>query len=110
MSDFRLHSRLTRERWHQMSLQEQLGNVGSEVARALRARAPEDSQRLDGALDRALELMDATLADPRNRGRRKEICRAREVLLDFLLGANDYGSTAASLDAYYLQFGVAARR
>ena len=39
-----------------MSLNEQLGNVGSEVARALRAHGAGDLVRLQGALDRSLEL------------------------------------------------------
>ncbi|MDQ6747722.1 MAG: hypothetical protein M3010_06420 [Candidatus Dormibacteraeota bacterium] len=64
---------------------------------------------MDGALDRALELLDMTLADPRNVGRLREICRAREVFLDYLVGSNEYGSSAAYLDAYFLQFGIAAR-
>lgn len=98
------------ERWHGMSLLAQLGNVGSEVSRAVRARGQGNSDRLDRALDRALELFDLTVADPRHRGRRREICRAREVFLDFVVGGNEWGSTAASLDAYYLQFGLAARR
>ena len=67
-------------------------------------------QRLAGALDRALELFDLTLADARWRGRLKEIARAREVVCDFLVGDNEYGSTAESLDAYFLPFAMAARR
>ena len=110
MSEPRLHSNLSPERWQLMSLSQQLGNVGSEVGRALRAHARGDRARLEGSLDRALELFDLTLADLRHSGRRKEICRAREVLLDFLFDSNDYQSTAAGIDAYFLQFGLAARR
>ena len=105
-----LHAGLTADRWQSKTLCEQLGNVGSEVARALRAKELGNRERMNGALDRALELLDMTLADPRHQGRRREICRAREVFLDYLLGSNEYGSSAASLDAYFLQFGVAARR
>jgi hypothetical protein len=57
-----------------------------------------------------LELFDLTVSDPRLAGRRKEICRAREVTLDFLVGDNEYASTAESLDRYFLQFAMAARR
>jgi len=35
---------------------------------------------------------------------------AREIACDFLVGSNDYGSTAESLDAYFLPFAAAARR
>jgi hypothetical protein len=89
---------------------EQLGNIGSEVGRASRAKALGNEQRLAGALDRALELFDLTLADPRWRGRLKEIARACEVVCDVLVGDNEYGSTAESLDAYFLPFAMAARR
>ncbi len=58
----------------------------------------------------SLELFDLTLADARWRGRRREITRAREIVCDFLVGDNDYGSTAGSLDAYFLPFAMAARR
>jgi hypothetical protein len=105
-----LHPGLAAGRWHELTLMEQLGNVGSEVARATRARSQGNEQRLAGALDRALELFDLTLTDARWRGRRKEIARAREVVCDFLVGENEYGSTAESLDRYFLQFAMAARR
>jgi len=105
------HASLAAGRWQTMTLAEQLGNIGSEIGRAMRAREQGDEQRLTGALDRALELFDLTLADDRWAGhRRREIARAREVTCDFLVGDNEYGSTAASLDNYFLQFALAARR
>jgi hypothetical protein len=109
MTEQRLHAGLTAERWQAMSLVEQMGNIGSEISRALRAREKSDEDRLQGSLDRALELFDRTLSDPGLQGRRREICRAREVMLDYLVGSNDYASTPASLDDYYLRFGMKAR-
>jgi hypothetical protein len=98
------------ERWFGLSLAEQLGNVGSEVGRTLkwRSRNPEIAQ---GALHRALELIDLTLDDPRHRAsfaRLRELCRAREVLLDYLIGTNQYGSTETTLQRYFDLFAVAA--
>ena len=100
------------ERWCRLSLAQQLGNVGSEVSRALkwRSRNPTIAQ---GAIDRALELIDLTLDDPRHRvsvARLREICRAREVLLDFLVGPNRYGSSEATLQRYFDVFAVAAAK
>jgi hypothetical protein len=63
-----------------------------------------------GALDRALELFDLTLADRRWHGRLKEIARARGIVCDFLVGDNEFGSTAESLDRYFVPFAMAARR
>lgn len=103
------HTDLAAGRWQTLSLVEQLGNVGSEVGRALRAKQKDDDSRMWNALGRALELIDLTIADQTNAGRRKELCRAREVVCDFLVGTNDYGSSHESLDAYFTQFALAAR-
>jgi len=105
-----LHASLAAGRWFELTLMEQFANIGSEVGRATRAKAQGNEQRLAGALDRALELFDLTLADNRWRDRIKEIARAREVVCDFLVGDNEYGSTAESLDRYFLPFAMAARR
>lgn len=106
------HRDLADGRWHAMSLPEQMANIGSEVSRATRwtGRNPDLAR---AALDRALELIDLTLDDPRHRKslpRLREIARTREVLVDFLAGANEYQSSAASLMKYFDQFAVAARR
>jgi hypothetical protein len=104
-----IHPVLSAGRWWAFSLAEQLGNVGSEVGRAIRARGQGNDPRMWSALERALELLDLTIADPSNAGRRRELCRAREVVCDFLVGDNEYASTAESLDAYFTKFAVAAR-
>ena len=96
--------------WFGLSLMEQLGNIGTEVARAMRAKDSGNLTRSWNALGRALELFDLTIADPRWRGpRRREICRAREIVCDFISGDNIYRSTAESLDRYFLPFALAAR-
>lgn len=106
-----LHAELAAGRWQTFSLATQLGNIGSEVGRALRARAAGDAQRSDRALDRALELFDLTTADPRRRGSQlREILRARESVCDYFFGGNTHSSTAASLERYFTQFAIAARR
>lgn len=42
--------------------------------------------------------------------RLREIARAREVLLDFLAGPNEYGSTGPDLQRYFDAFAIAAAR
>jgi hypothetical protein len=59
------------------------------------------------ALDRALELLGLTIADPKNRLRLKEITRVREALLDYFLGSNEYASSAASWHSYFHAYGMA---
>ncbi len=106
------HHDAARGRWWNLSLAEQFGNVGSEISRAIRwsTKNPETAQ---AALYRGLELFDLMLDDPRHRAsvaRLREIARAREVVVDFLAGANEYGSTGPSLQKYFDQFALAARR
>ena len=91
-----------------MSLLEQLANVGSEVGRMRRWR-DRDERLMTGAFERALELLDLTLADPRWRDRLREIARARELLCDAASGGSEYGTTVEDLDRYFLAFAAAAR-
>jgi hypothetical protein len=106
------HRDVARSHWWELSLAEQFGNVGSEISRAIRwsTQKPETAQ---AALYRGLELFDLMLDDPRHRrsvARLREIARAREVVVDFLAGANEYGSTGPSLQKYFDQFARAARQ
>lgn len=105
-----VHKTLAEGRWREFSLMEQLGNVGSEVGRA-RYWKERDQTASQKAMDRALELMDMTIQDPRWRNHRlKELCRAREMMVDAMLGGKAYGSTLEDLDDYFLPFAIAARR
>jgi len=107
-----LHRDLAGGRWWTLSLAEQLGNVGSEIGRASNWMSRNPGTALL-AFHRALELIDLTLADPRLRGSRarlREIARAREVVVDFFAGSNEYGSTAGSLQKYFDQYALAARK
>lgn len=108
MADF-IHQNLAQGRWFNLTLYEQLGNVGSEVGRALKRQKADDFASRDQALARAFDLLDLTIKDSRWRARLKEICRAREVLADFFYGGNRYGSSPEALEEYFCQFARAAR-
>lgn len=101
------HESLAAGRWFTLSLAEQLGNVGSEVSRAI--RACEDEKRFEGCVTRAMELLDLTISDPRWRKRLKELTRTREVFWDAVLGGSEYGTTLEELDRYFYYFALAAR-
>lgn len=105
------HQNLAAGRWQTLSIAEQLGNIGSEVSRATRAKAQGNSERLQSALSRALELFELTLADLRmTPARTDEISKARDVVADYLVGENAYQSTATSLERYFTPFALLARR
>lgn len=105
------HRDLAAGRWWRLSLAEQLGNIGSEVSRATRWSG-RNEQLARGALERALELIDLTLDDPRHRRslcRLRELARTREVVVDFFDGPNEYHSTAASVQKYFDSYALATR-
>lgn len=97
-------------RWFGLTLHEQMANVGADVSRALKWRKLHNEQSSEAAFERALELFDLTLDDPKHKGRYKEIARAREVVCDFFVGDNEYRSTAKSLENYFYPFNYAARK
>ena len=103
------HKELTHERWFSFSLMEQLANVGMDVARTIQWRARGNSDYSQKALERALELLDLTVADPKNRGpRRKELLRVREALVDHFIYDNEYASTDDQWQKYFFNFNYAA--
>jgi hypothetical protein len=101
------HKSLAEGRWSSFTLAEQLGNIGSEVNRVIRARG--DAIRFEAAALRALELFDLTLSDLRWRKRLKEIARAREVFCDAAYGNSEYNITLQDLNSYFFYFALAAR-
>lgn len=103
-----IHKKLAETRWQKLSLCEQMANIGSEVSRAKNWQG-RDQKIFDGAVDRALELFEFTLTDPRWRGRLREIARSREVFLDSISGGKEYGSSLSGLDRYFFNFGYCAR-
>lgn len=101
------HPSLVAGRWQTLSLAEQLGNVGSEVFRAIRWHNKEQAS-FQNAFERALELMDLTIADPRWR-KRRELTRIREVMCDFFVGGNTFRTDQTLLQQYFDQFVVLSR-
>ncbi len=102
------HESLAKGGWQRLTLSEQLGNIGSEVSRAIISEG-KDEKRFNGAVERALELFDLTLDDERWRGRLREIGRAREVFCDAISGGREYGSSLKDLDRYFFDFALVAR-
>ena len=102
------HPGLAAGRWFSLSLAEQLGNVGSEVSRAIRWKN-KDASLFEKAIVRALELLDLTIQDARWKKRLKELTRLREFLCDAWLDGKEYGTQLQDLDRYLFQFALVAR-
>ena len=100
----RQHADLAGGRWARMDIIEQMANVGSEVERALNWRERGNAEYSRMAFKRALELLDLTLECTRGYPRLKEVARAREALVDFFHGDNEYRSTPESWRSYFGAF------
>ncbi len=102
------HRRLAAGRWNRLSLAEQMANVGSEVERAIgwKEKGNRDYSRM--AFDRALELLDLSLASSRSWSVLKEVARVRELLIDWFLGNNIHKSTDELWRKYFFAFTLAA--
>ena len=103
------HRQLAAGRWKKLSFAEQMSNVGSEIERSINWRTkgrPDFGLR---AFERALELLDLTIADPGNRGRLRELSRVREALADYFAFDNEYRSTDEDWQRYFRFFLMAAR-
>ena len=93
-----------RERWARLSLIEQMGNISSEVGRAINSR--DNPERRDAAIERALDLFSATAACYRGL-RLREILRSRDEFLSLFYGdSTDY----SGVERYFHHFALAARR
>jgi len=103
------HKQLAAGRWQKFPFLEQMANIGSEVGRAISWKNKNNQEYSRLAFERALELLDLTIADPKNKKRLKELLRVREVLADFFAFDNIYKSTDQSWLNYFYGFNYACR-
>lgn len=96
-------SNVSENRWHNLPLAEQMANIGSEIGRATTWQK-KDNSRFEGAVGRAMELIDLTLEDRRWNNRLLELGRFKEFFCDAVLGGHEYGTTFSSLEKYLMPF------
>ena len=101
---------IDRARWAQLSIYEQLGNVGAEVGRAISATRAGKDKRAQGAIDRAVDLLDATVEVlvQEKSPRVKEVLRAREEFLRLFYDGT-FAEDADNIERYFNLFAIVAR-
>lgn len=101
---------IDRERWAELSLIEQLGNVSSEVGRAINATRAGKEKRAQGAIDRAVDLLDATVEVliAQKSPCVKEVLRARDEFLRLFYDGT-FEDDADNIARYFNSFAIAAR-
>lgn len=109
------HASLADGRWDALPLAKQMGNIGSEISRAIRWRGKENPERMEACVERALELIDLSLrwaqtAEIRKAhpGALRELARLRAVVCDYFLDENEYASEETALLRYFDQFALAS--
>src|SRR5690606_27513926 len=95
---------------HTFTIYEQMANIGAEVGRVISWKKKQNEKMMMNALYRALELIDFSVNDHKNKSSLKELLRMREVLIDYALYDNIYKSTAEAWEKYFYYFNLAARR
>ena len=86
-----IHGEEARRDWLTRPITYQMGNIGSEVSRALKWTAQGNQTRADKAVDRALELFEFTIdANVKNPARLTEILKAREEFCDYFFNNNSW--------------------
>lgn len=92
------------QRWFQMSVGDQISNIGSEVFRALRYKKSADEDKKQAFYNKAIELLNLSQQDPKNKHRIGELEFCKEELTDFFIGNNEYNTTEVMLHRYYDAF------
>ena len=103
-----IHVTLSEGRWFKFSILEQLANVGCDVERTIQWRKKGNLEYSNDAFERAVELLDFTIADPKNEKRLKELLLVREGLIDYFMYDNKYSFTEEFWQDYFYQFNYAA--
>jgi len=81
---------------------------GSEIGRAINW-SKRDIKMSRASFERALELLDLTIIDVKNKKRLKELLRVREMLVDYFYFDNVYQSSDEKWNNYFYAFNYAAR-
>ena len=87
--------------WAQLSLAEQMVNIGTEVRRAMKAQKKGNDERMKNECLMAINMLALSISDEKNIFRRGELMLAQRVLLDYFFENNSFGSTEQQITNYY---------
>lgn len=93
-----------RDKWFRMSVEDQISNIGSEVNRAINWENKGNIERSRNFCNKAKELLQLSIEDPKNRHRVSEFFNCICELDDRFFGDNKYNTTDEMLRKYYDAF------
>jgi hypothetical protein len=93
--------------WAKLDIFNQMGNIGSEVGRALAAKRQGKTDRMMTAFYRGIDLMNATIDAwaERKYTSFKELLCAREIFAESILT----DKVDPKIESYFMQYALAAR-
>lgn len=96
-----------REAWLRLDVFNQMGNIGSEVGRALNAKRRGKERWMLSAFYRGIDLMNVTIEAwaREHNGRAMELLRARELFAESIMT----DKVDPTLEKYFMDFAIAAR-
>lgn len=100
---------MIKDKWHKLSLAEQMGNIGSEVFRLINSKERGDLNNAQSSFVRVLGLIDLTIGDKRWKGRLFEVLRLREVICNFYLDKKIYNISIDNLKKYFIPFALISK-
>ena len=106
-----INYQVDRVKWSKMSIFDQMGNISSEVGRAINAKKQDNKEDMVNAVNRALDLFDATLDElTRTKSiRLREVIASKDQFLNLINKENPSTNELDSLDRYFTQYAIAAR-
>jgi hypothetical protein len=98
------------KKWFEMSLDEQLANIGTDIDRVIRWRKRGEFDTAQRVFERSLTLLHLTISDPKyfKKPTFRELMLIKEVLCDYFMGSNIYGSTDELWSKYFYVFNYRA--
>jgi hypothetical protein len=103
------HKHLTTDKWKELSLPEQMANIGSEVFRSLSWKDKGNDKFSQLAFERSLELLELSLDVATSYSSLKELARVKEMWGDFYTGRQQFNDKREAWEKYFMQFTYAAR-
>ena len=89
------------EKWFELSLVQQMINIGNEVKGALKFSS--DLNKRNMFLDRAIQYTHLTMEDPKNVHALSELLISKEVLEDYF-GEHNLACTGEQINRYYQSY------
>ena len=93
-----------RRKWYSMSVEDQISNIGGEVNRAINWDKKGNRERARNFCNKAKELLQLSIEDPKNRHRIGEFFNGICELDDRFFGENKYNTSDETLLKYYDAF------